>query len=166
MALVELDSDSSDLECTNSIADHIKSDQACFLEASTPEDAIKEILFHLKRQGYIQDVPAIREELFKREQLVSTGIGKGIAMPHARTDKFNDFILGVGIHKQGLDWPSEDHLPVQIVVLILGPDDKQIEYLQLVSDLAAMLREEHNRKLLIQSRNVKQLVGFFTQGES
>ena len=71
----------------------------------------------------------------------------GVAVPHAKMDNFTDFFIAVGIQKQkGLDWNALDKAPVRLIFMIGGPEDKQSEYLQILSLLTSAIKDVELRK--------------------
>ena len=71
----------------------------------------------------------------KREKIVSTGIGMGVAIPHAKLPSFDRFFLAVGLQKvkDGIDWDALDGAPVRLIFMIGGPANQQTDYLKILS---------------------------------
>ena len=85
-----------------------------------------------------------------RERLLSTGFGLGLAIPHAKRNIFDDFIVGLAIHKDGVPFDSLDEQPVHILVMILGPDQQQDEYLKVLSRVTAFLKDQREKILSLE----------------
>tara|TARA_B100000929_G_scaffold255448_1_gene217201 strand:- start:2503 stop:2802 length:300 start_codon:yes stop_codon:yes gene_type:complete len=85
-----------------------------------------------------------------REHLLSTGFGLGLAIPHAKLNIIDDFIVGLAIHKDGVPFDSLDEQPVHILVMILGPDQKQDEYLKVLSRVTAFLKDQREKILSLE----------------
>lgn len=77
--------------------------------------------------------------LMAREQLISTGIGHGIALPHAKVEKLPSFISLLGILKKGIDWDAVDEKPVHLIAMILGPKEQPTLYIKLLARVAKIL---------------------------
>lgn len=101
------------------------------------------------------------EAVLEREAVASTGIGLAVALPHAKLSSFDDFFIAVGVLKKGINWNAMDNIDVRLVFLIGGPDDKQCDYLNLLSDLTTSLRDEGIRKRLLNATNPKQIIETF-----
>ncbi len=82
-----------------------------------------------------------------RERLLSTGFGLGLAIPHAKLNIIDDFIVGLAIHRDGVPFDSLDEQPVHILVMILGPDQQQDEYLKVLSRVTAFLKDQREKIL-------------------
>ena len=99
-----------------------------------------------------EDIPCrdeVHRAVFEREADRSTGIGRGLAVPHCRADTVQDFHVGVAILKEGVDWDALDDRPVNFIFLVVGPDDKPEQYLQLLSQISRLIRLPDATKRLL-----------------
>ncbi len=92
-----------------------------------------------------------------REEIMSTGIGKGVALPHARDLTVNALKMAVCVIRQPLDFMSVDNLPVQLVFMIAVPQDLNKEYMKILRILAEYLRDNDRRQNLINARDEEEL---------
>ena len=120
-----------------------------FLKATERNAALLELIAALQ----LNDPHTFSEAVLAREQIISTGIGLGVAIPHAKLPTYHDFFIAIGIQKQGIPWDALDGTPVRVIFLVGGPDDRQTEYLQLLSRLTVAVKDQHRRKALIQAEN-------------
>jgi len=120
-----------------------------FLEAETRDDALKSMTTTLHQVGKIQDSETFYNAIIERERIVSTGIGMGVAIPHAKLPTFDDFFIAIGLLQRGIEWNALDGAPVRVIFMIGGPDDKQTEYLQILSRLTFALKDEQRRKKML-----------------
>ncbi|MDF2550504.1 MAG: hypothetical protein K0S07_1571 [Chlamydiales bacterium] len=132
------------------IGKYISPDLVGFFAATSRDQVLKEMVEMAAKAGRLQDVDAFYQALLEREKLVSTGIGMGIAIPHAKIAGYDDFFIAIGVLKDGLDWSSLDGVPVRILFMIGGPDDKQTEYLKILSELTSLLKDEERRKIVLE----------------
>jgi nitrogen PTS system EIIA component len=123
-------------------------DRVLFLPSSSKEEALRVLVDHLSQQGLLPDTKLFYDELIKREKLISTSIGLGAALPHAKLAALDHFFLCIGIAKEGIDWNSDDEIPVKFIFLIGGPDNSPMEYLSLLSGLTKTIRKERVLKKL------------------
>jgi len=93
----------------------------------------------------------IYHAILEREKLLSTGFGLGLAIPHAKLKQIKDFVVGLGIHKKGVDFVSLDEKPVHVLVMILGPESQQEDYLKVLSRVTAFLKDNRERLLLMEN---------------
>lgn len=120
-----------------------------FSEAQTREEAIGSLVDLLDQSGKLHDKEAFYQAVLQREKLVSTGIGMGVAFPHAKLPGYEEFFIAIGILSKPIDWQSIDRIPIRIIFLIGGPADKQTEYLQLLSQLTLLIKNEQIRKKML-----------------
>lgn len=134
-----------------------------FLDVETRDEAIQSMVEVFALTGKIPDKGALFNAIVDREEIVSTGIGMGVALPHAKLPEYDDFFIGIGILSKGVDWNSLDGAPVRIVFLIGGPDDKQTEYLQILSRLTVAIKDEEKRKKMLTLKSPEAIVELFKE---
>ncbi|MDO9576635.1 MAG: PTS sugar transporter subunit IIA [Candidatus Cloacimonadales bacterium] len=130
----------SDMINENFIIDLISDDKEAVLE---------ELLDVICESPLITDCKRFRKEIFKREKLMSTGIGYEIAIPHARHKTVKDFVIALGRKKEGLEYASIDDKPVKLIFMIGASDKQDKDYIKLLSRLVLRLKnKEFVEKLL------------------
>ena len=132
-----------------------------FLDAATKDEALQEVVQKTIAGMGLPEGERFSKAIFDREKIVSTGIGMGVAIPHAKLTEYNNFFISVAILKSGIDWNALDGAPVRLIFLIGGPDDKQTEYLQILSTLTSVIRDEELRKNLIGASSGKEVLSLF-----
>lgn len=120
-----------------------------FLDCQSRDEALDNMVENLLNKGKITNKEAFLQALLDRERIVSTGIGMGVAIPHAKFAAYDDFFISIGLLKQGVPWGSLDGAPVRIIFMIGGPDDKQTEYLQILSAITIAIKDEERRKKML-----------------
>ena len=133
-----------------------------FLNVRTRDEAIEALLEGADSEC-ILDKETFHQAILDREKLVSTGIGMGVAIPHAKLPFYDDFFILVGILDRGLDWEALDGTPVRIIFLVGGPDDKQTQYLQILSLLTLAVKDEERRKNLLKALSPKDVIDLFKE---
>jgi PTS system fructose-specific IIA component len=91
---------------------------------------------------------AVKASLIEREKSMSTGIGKGVAIPHCTTDKVNDIIIIMATCKNGIDFDSVDNLPVRIAILLLVPKNKLTQHIKTLANIAKLMNNDELREKL------------------
>jgi PTS system fructose-specific IIC component len=109
------------------------------MQATTKEGAIDELIASLERNGRINDSKLFKEMILKREAQSSTGIGDGIAMPHAKTKAVNEATVVFGRSKQGLDYQALDGQPSYLFFMIAAPEGAANVHLQTLAALSRLL---------------------------
>lgn len=96
--------------------------------------------------------------LIERERLGSTGIGHGVALPHGRIGGIDDAILAVAVLDEPLDYQSQDHQNVQIVVGLVVPEDANEAHLQILAGLAELLGDSRIRERLLEAGDENEVI--------
>lgn len=128
-----------------------------FFEAESRDEAIRYMVDTIHQHGHMEDQQAFYQAIIERENIVSTGIGMGVAIPHAKLSYYDHFFIAVGILKKGVDWNAIDGTSVRLIFMIGGPDDKQTEYLQILSSLTKMIKDEQLRKKMLTINSAEEI---------
>lgn len=103
------------------------------------------------------DADQALEVILAREQLGSTGIGHGVAIPHGRLEELSAPIVAVVRHMQGIDFNAIDGQSVHIVVLLLAQADEDQSHLELLAHLARILKNEKVRQSIMQADSAEEI---------
>ncbi len=110
-----------------------------------PTDArgvLRELADRVAATGLVRDGAALYRALLEREQLGSTGIGRGVAIPHCKLKGLAQGILAVGIARPPVDFGAPDGNPVALFFLVLSPDDSPAEHLQTLARISRWVRAD------------------------
>ena len=145
------------------LSDLIKKENVVFLETIDMVDTIEVLTENAINNQKIKDKESFKNAVLEREELVSTGIGLGVALPHTKSKDIEEFFIVIGINKEGIDWDAIDRNPVGIVFLIGGPEaeNSQKEYLQIVSKLMLLIKNKERRISLLNSENAQEIADIF-----
>jgi mannitol/fructose-specific phosphotransferase system IIA component (Ntr-type) len=123
------------------------------LDATNKAAALEELTGLLFRRRRLRGEDAALEQIMGREAIESTGIGHGIAVPHARVAGLKDLVCAVGRASKGLDFMAVDKEPVHLIFLICYPPSHQTTYLNFISTVAKLLREEDSLRAILEARS-------------
>lgn len=114
------------------------------LRAETKEEAIRILVHSLLEAGRVQmpEYENIVKAILKRETLGTTGIGGGVAIPHARHTSIERLIGTIGVAPKGIGFDSKDGKPVHVIVLIISPHDRPGDHLRALENVSSALRRE------------------------
>ena len=141
------------------------SDFVCFdalvpqLEATDRDGAIAELVAVLARNGRLKNSKEkeVVKAVIKREQEASTGIGKGVALPHVKHAAVKDVIAAIGQSSTGIDFAALDKQPVYSVILLVSPIDNPDRHLQAMENVFKHLQQEKFRSFLRQCQSAEQM---------
>jgi PTS system nitrogen regulatory IIA component len=123
------------------------------LAATTKDGVIREMVESLRSAGYFKsgDPEDIIKAILKREQLGSTGIGRGVAIPHTKHNSVERLVGTVAISKVGVAFDSVDGEPVHVLVLLVSPQDRPGDHLRALENVARSMRDDGLVKALRQA---------------
>ncbi len=129
------------------------------LQASDRDGAIVELVSSLGEAGRLEKgkCEEIARAVITREKEASTGLGKGIAVPHVKHKAVKDVIATIGQSSAGIDFFALDKQPVYSVILLISPADDSDKHLQAMESIFKHLQQERFRKFLRQCRTTKQV---------
>lgn len=128
------------------VMDHISEilsvERICDLSASTKDEALVELCALSASSEVVKNREKFLEAIRKREIMMSTGIGGGIAIPHSKTSALSDFILTVGRARQGIDFDSLDGMPVYLILMIGASDTQGNEFLRVLKSIGTIFSND------------------------
>jgi PTS system fructose-specific IIA component/PTS system nitrogen regulatory IIA component len=138
------------------------------LKASSKEEAIREMVNGLRRAGKVQPDhdPQIVAAILKREELGSTGIGRGVAVPHTKHASVDSLICTVAISPSGLDFASLDGEDVYILFLLVSPPDRPGDHLRGLETITRHLKSDDFCRFLRQSTTQDQVWDLLSEADA
>ena len=119
------------------------------LKSKTKREVLVELSEVFLRESFDIDEAAIVEVLLDREQLGSTGIGDGIAIPHGKLQGLDSLIVSFGRSREGVDFDALDGRPVHIFFLLMAPDNSAGQHLKALAKISRMLKDKTFREDLM-----------------
>jgi PTS system nitrogen regulatory IIA component len=131
-------------------------DRVLFLDYSTKRDALLALADNLARAPQVKNRQELALEILKREELMSTAIGRGIAIPHIRLASVTDRVVSVGISRNGIgDFQPLDDEPVRLMFMIAAAYNQHAYYLQTLSFFSARLKNRELRDSLLAAQTAR-----------
>lgn len=148
------------------ITDFLKEDCVIVnLKSRDKKGAIAELLSLLEKNKYVKDSKKILETVMEREKLGSTGIGQGIAVPHAKTEQIDNLAGALGISQNGVDFESLDGEPVYIIFLLLAPTKSIGLHLKALAKIARLLKDRVFRNALRECKTPEEAIKIIKEDE-
>jgi mannitol/fructose-specific phosphotransferase system IIA component (Ntr-type) len=138
------------------------------LSANTKDGVIREMVECLRAAGYFKagEPEDIVKAILKRELLGSTGIGRGVAIPHTKHNSVDRLIGTVALSKPGVAFDSLDGEPVFVFVLLISPQDRPGDHLRALENVSRCLRDDGFVRSLKQASNRDTIWDLLQEGES
>lgn len=130
------------------------------MKATERWSAIVELVEHLQKQHRLSEEngEAILEALHQREDQTSTGIGSGVAIPHAFSDKLDQVVAVFGRSQIGIDFEAIDNAPVRFIVLFVVPEDQYHTHLRTLAAIAKTLTNGQIRERLGAAEDAEEIL--------
>ncbi len=110
------------------------------LNASTKEEVIKELVDSISSSNMVHDSELLYKDVTERENLVTTGVGYGVAFPHAKTKAVKGIVIAFGRSTEGVEFDAMDHKPVKLFFLIAAPEDAIGAHLNVMARLSFLMK--------------------------
>jgi len=129
------------------------------------KDIINELIDLHKEDIKVNDLEIVRTAIHEREKEMSTGIGKGFAIPHGKTNAVNDVIVSFGKTTRGIDYEALDGNPVHLVFLLVGKVDLVSKYIKLLSRISRVMNKDDFREKLLNAITKNEIINIFKEDE-
>jgi len=120
--------------------------------------AIDQLARVFEGSGLCDDVDSLVNALKERESIMSTGIGGGIAIPHAKIAGVTEMAFAIGISEQGIDFDSMDGHMVNLIILVIAGEKQHKDYLRLLSNIMAILKKEPVKEKIIKASTPEEIL--------
>ena len=134
-------------------------------KSENKDDVINELIELLKDDERVSNLEDVRKCVFDREKIMSTGVGKGFAIPHGKTNSVSDILAAFGKSEKPIDYNSLDGEPVQLVFLLIGKDNLVGKHIKLLSRISRLMNNDEFRKRLIEAENKELILKIFEEEE-
>ena len=129
------------------------------------EYVINELIDLYKENDKVNDIEKVRTAILDREKIMSTGVGKGFAIPHGKTNAVNDVIAAFGKTTRNIDYDALDGNPVHLVFLLVGRDDMVSKHIKLLSRISRLMNKDEFRERLANSNSKEEIINIFKEEE-
>src|SRR5438552_7070607 len=135
------------------------------MEAADKEDSLNKVIALASNSKKILDIDKVSETIHEREKLVSTGVGKGFAIPHGKTDAISDIVAAFAITKDPIDFDSIDGEPVRFIFLLVGKETLLNTHIKLLSRISRLMNKDEFRDRLLVAKTSEEVLNIFREEE-
>jgi PTS system fructose-specific IIC component len=135
------------------------------LDVKDKDDSLNKIIALAAKSGKITDLEKVTQTIFEREKLVSTGVGKGFAIPHGKTDAILDTVAAFVITKGPIDFDSIDGEPVRFIFLLVGKETLLNTHIKLLSRISRLMNKDEFRDKLLNAETKDDVLKIFKDEE-
>lgn len=135
------------------------------LKAQDKNELLNKLIDSLSEEMNREQLESVREAVFERENIMSTGVGKGLAIPHGKAKGIEDSYASFAILSEPVDYESIDEKPVQLVFLLAGPESKNSIHIKLLSRISRLMNSSSFRNQLMDCDTSEEILRTFRQEE-
>ncbi len=143
------------------LADYLWPESICMgLHTRQRDEAVRELLGRLAETAPLSDelVEEALEAVLQREQLGSTAIGRGVAVPHARVEELDSVLVAFGYSESGVAFEALDRQPVHEIFLVIAPRDHTEEYVGVMERITRLVQDDDFRRFVSRAKTPGEVV--------
>jgi len=123
--------------------------------------AINELLELFNYDDRVLDFEKMKVSVLEREKIMSTGVGKGFAIPHGKTSGVKEILAAFGKSTKPIEYDSLDGKPVQLIFLLIGRENMVSAHIKLLSRISRMMNKDEFRQKLIDAKSNAEILDYF-----
>lgn len=135
------------------------------LKAEEKEEVLIEMVNLLEQGWETKDKEDILKAIKSREELMSTGIGHGVAIPHARSNSVDRVLAAFGKSEKGLNFNALDKKPVYLLFLLIAPEDASNAHIRILARVSRLLKHNYFRELLKTAKTPQEILSLIKKEE-
>jgi PTS system nitrogen regulatory IIA component len=135
------------------------------LPATDRPQVLRAFADRVAQRGLVRDAAELYQKLWEREQLGSTGVGSGIAIPHCKLKGLARGVVAVGIVPEGVDFEAVDGQPVKVFFLVVSPSESPAEHLQVLAAISRWVKSNRHAEKILALRDPQEVYDFLRREE-
>lgn len=135
------------------------------LSVSSKKEALNEVISSLSSQVSADELEVIRKSVFEREEIMSTGVGKGLAIPHGKAAGINENYAAFALLKDGIEYEAIDGEPVKMIFLLVGPESSNRLHIKMLSRISRLMNNSAFTQKLVNINSSAKIIEMFKQEE-
>ncbi len=135
------------------------------LQGKEKTDVINELVDLFNNDERVKELDEMRNAVHEREKIMSTGVGKGFAIPHAKTNSVSEIVAAFGKLNEPIDFQALDEQPVNLVFLLVGKENLVGPHIKLLSRISRMMNKDEFRESLSKAKTAEEIYTLFENEE-
>ena len=136
------------------------------LDGGTKDDVIRGLVDLLEGHDAITNIDAVRDAVFEREQVMSTGVGKMLGLPHAKTGAARSTVAAFATTAEPIDFGAIDDEPVRLLFLLVGPEDDKSRHIKILGRISRLVSRDPIRERLLKVETPEEVITILKEGEA
>lgn len=135
------------------------------LKSKSKKDVINELVDLFAGDDRVTDLEKVRASVWEREKIMSTGVGKGFAIPHVKTDAVEEIVAAFGKLSSPIDFEALDNKPVNLIFLLIGKENLVGPHIKLLSRISRMMNNDNFRNKLLEADSAEDIYKLICEEE-
>ena len=136
------------------------------LAGSTKEAVINQLIDVLAGHSSISSLEAVREAVFDREDVMSTGVGKMLGLPHAKTPAATETVAAFATTDEPVDFGAIDDEPVRLLFLLVGPESDKSRHIKILGRISRLISRDSLREKLLDVETAQEVIDLIKDSEA
>ena len=136
------------------------------LSGTEKSEVINALVDVLAGANAIDDLEAVRNAIFEREKKMSTGVGKGLGLPHAKTSAATETVAAFATTEQPVEFGAVDDVPVRLLLLLVGPEDQKSQHVKILGRISRLVSRDSLRERLLGAESPETVIAALREGEA
>lgn len=136
------------------------------LDGTTKEEVIDGLIDLLEGHDAISSIEAVREAVFEREEVMSTGVGKMLGLPHAKTAAARETVAAFATTAKPIDFGAIDDEPVRLLFLLVGPESDKSRHIKILGRISRLVSRDAIREQLLEVKKPDEVIAILKEGEA
>jgi PTS system fructose-specific IIA component len=136
------------------------------LPGGTKREVLNAMVDIIENHPAIRDAEAVRTAVFEREEVMSTGVGKGLGLPHAKTSAVRNTVAALAITQTPVDFGAIDNEPVRLIFMLVGTEAAKSNHIKILSRISRLLNRDPFRQRLLKAQSAAEVLALFEEGET
>lgn len=136
------------------------------LPGTSKREVIDALIDVLKGHPSISSLEAVRSAIFEREEKMSTGVGKGLGLPHAKTPAASETVAAFATTDKPVDFGAVDDVPVRLLLLLVGPEEHKSQHIKILGRISRLVSRDSMRERLVEADSPETVIRVLREGEA
>ena len=136
------------------------------LPGSTKSEVINALIDVLEGHPDVDRLDAVREAIFEREEMMSTGVGKGLGLPHAKTSAVTETVAAFATTATPVDFGAIDDEPIRLLLLLVGPEEHKSQHVKILGRISRLISRDELRRRLLEAEAPETVIEILREGEA
>ena len=135
------------------------------LSGMSKDEILDAMIDTLEGNPAVVDLDVVRKDVFFRENIMSTGVGQGLGLPHAKTKGVAETVAVFAVTESPIEYDAIDDRPVQLLFLLLGPETSRSQHIKILSRISRLMNRQQIREALLAAGSPDDVVDILSEGE-